>query len=112
VVVQVSLDSEKTVVVGMSGGVDSAVAALRLLQQGYRVIGATMKIWDGARPVAGPGGRHGCYGPDEEQDVEDARAVAGALGIGFHVVDLAADYRRSVLDHVVAEYRCGRTPNP
>ena len=71
------------VVVGMSGGVDSSVAAALLLEGGYRVVGVTMKLWDG--PASSAQGRHGCYGPGEEQDIDDARQVALTLGIPFHV---------------------------
>jgi tRNA-specific 2-thiouridylase len=98
------------VVVGMSGGVDSSVAAALLVKSGYRVAGVTMKLWDG--PVASSQGRHGCYGPGEEQDIDDARQVAGLLGIPFRVIDVAAEYRSGVLDYFRSEYRLGRTPNP
>lgn len=95
---------------GMSGGVDSSVAAALLLKEGCRVTGVTMKIWDGE---AGEGkGRHGCYGPGEEKDIEDARTVARRLGIPFHVIDLSGEYREEVLDYFCGEYLEGRTPNP
>jgi len=99
------------VVVAMSGGVDSSVAAALLKEKGYQVNGVTMKIWDGeAFPVEG--GRHGCYGPGEEEDIEDARKVAQILGIPFHVFDLRQEYKAEVLDYFCHEYLSGRTPNP
>lgn len=98
------------VAVGLSGGVDSAVAAALLREQGHAVIGVTMRIWDG-RALPG-GGRSACYGPDEPEDVRDAARVADALGIPFHEVDLAAEYRREVLDLCRRAYRAGTTPNP
>jgi len=99
------------VVVAMSGGVDSSVAAALLKEKGYQVNGVTMKIWDGeAFPVEGV--RHGCYGPGEEEDIEDARKVAQILGIPFHVFDLRQEYKAEVLDYFCHEYLSGRTPNP
>ena len=98
------------IAVGMSGGVDSSVAAALLKEQGNRVVGVTMKLWDG--PASRTGGRHGCYGPGEEEDIEDARQVAAKLGIPFYVIDLSAEYRSEVLDYFRSEYRLGRTPNP
>lgn len=99
------------VVVAMSGGVDSSVAAVILQKQGYNITGITMKIWSGeGSPVAGA--HHGCYGPGEDEDIEDARNVARDLGIDFHVIDLRQEYKTTVLDFVCEEYLSGRTPNP
>lgn len=100
-----------SVVVAMSGGVDSSVAAALLKEQGYRVSGVTMKIWDG-ETASTPVKRHACYGPDEVEDIEDARSVARALAIDFHVFDLRQEYQSEVLDYFRDEYRSGRTPNP
>lgn len=99
------------VVVGLSGGVDSSVAAARLVREGYRVIGATMCIWDGSIPMADEG-RSACYGPGEARDVASAASVAGRLGIPYHRIPLAEAYRREVLDYFRSEYLSGRTPNP
>ncbi len=99
------------IAVGLSGGVDSAVAAALLVEEGDRVTGVTMTIWDG-RPTGDGRGRHGCYGPEERQDVADAQRVARHLGIPLVVVDLAEAYSRRVLDQAAAAYRRGRTPNP
>lgn len=100
----------KHVVVAMSGGVDSAVAAALLKEKGYRVTGVTMKIWAGSPSAEGP--RHACYGPGEDTDVQDARSVAEKLGIPFHALDLSAEYRSDILDYCQTEYLSGRTPNP
>jgi tRNA-uridine 2-sulfurtransferase len=96
--------------VGMSGGLDSSVTAALLKQQGHQVTGVIMKIWSG-EPVTGKG-KHGCYGPEEEEDIEDARKVAAKLGIPFHVIDLTREYKSEVLDYFCHEYKSGRTPNP
>ena len=101
----------KRVLVAMSGGVDSSVAAALLKEQGYAVIGATMRIWDGEVCPGEVIGR-GCYGPGEESDIEDAQRVAGILGVPFHVLDLKGEYRSQVLDYLCREYLSGRTPNP
>jgi tRNA-specific 2-thiouridylase len=91
------------VVVGLSGGVDSSVAALLLVEQGYEVEALFMKNWD----EAGPG--DGCLW---EADVEDAMQVCERLGIPLNTVDLTCDYWREVFATFLAEYRAGRTPNP
>jgi tRNA-uridine 2-sulfurtransferase len=101
----------KKVVVAMSGGVDSSVAAAILKERGCAVTGVAMKIWGGEACPAEER-RHGCYGPGEEEDIEDASRVAGILGIPFHVVDLRSQYRSYVLDYVQREYLSGRTPSP
>ncbi len=99
-----------TALVGLSGGVDSAAAALLLKRQGYRVIGAIMSIWDESLPLPDKPGE-ACLGP-EEDDIKSARAVADALGIEFHVVDCRAQYAKVVLENFRSEYAAGRTPNP
>lgn len=95
--------SRPRVVVGMSGGVDSSLAAALLAEGGYDVVGVSMRLWDG------PGTTSGCCSLD---DFLDARRVADRLGIPFYVMDFAADFRLAVVDDFVAEYRSGRTPNP
>jgi tRNA-uridine 2-sulfurtransferase len=101
---------DNNVIVGMSGGIDSSVAAALLKQQGCQVTGVVMKIWAGGK-LEGRG-KHGCYGPEEEEDIEDARRVARKLDIPFHVIDLAQEYKTEVLDYFCHEYLEGRTPNP
>jgi len=99
------------VVVAMSGGVDSSVAAALLKEQGCEVSGVTMRIWDG-EVCSGEEKHHGCYGPGEEEDIEDARKVAQTLGIDVHFFDLRQEYKAEVLDYFCHEYLSGRTPNP
>jgi tRNA-uridine 2-sulfurtransferase len=99
------------VIVGLSGGVDSSVAAFLLKQEGYEVTGVTMSLWDG-NPAVKSTGKHSCYGPDEKQEIEEARELAGMLDIPFHVFDCSQRYKTLVLDYFRQEYLSGRTPNP
>ncbi len=94
---------EKSVYVGLSGGVDSSVAAALLLQRGYNVVGVYMQNW--TQPVAG----RVC---PWQQDLADAKAVAARLGIGLKVFDFQKEYKSQVVDYMVLEYQAGRTPNP
>lgn len=103
--------SKDKVIVGMSGGVDSSVAAALLKEEGYQVIGVTMKIWDGGT-ISKEGARHACYGLGEEEDIKDAQKVAQILGIPFYIFDLKQEYKTLVLDYFSHEYLSGRTPNP
>lgn len=103
--------SRAVIAVGMSGGVDSSVAAALLVAAGHPVIGVTMAIWDGSVELAG-GAKHSCWGPDEEEEIAAAARVAGQIGIPFHVIDLKKEYRAAVIDHFRREYLAGRTPNP
>ncbi len=98
------------VAVGMSGGVDSSVAALLLRKQGHDVSGIMMKLW--REPSSAGAGRSSCYGPDEEQDILAARQVCSHLGIPFHLFDCSRDYEDLVLRYFRDEYLAGRTPNP
>jgi tRNA-specific 2-thiouridylase len=91
------------VIVGMSGGVDSSVSALLLLEQGYEVEGLFMKNWDE------DDGTEYCTA---KADLADAEAVCERLGIKLHTANFAAEYWDNVFEHFLAEYRAGRTPNP
>jgi len=91
---------------GMSGGVDSSVAGYLLREQGYDVIGVTMKVWP---QDCISRAEDKCCGP---QAVADARAVAHSLGIPHYVVDEADQFERTVIDYFTSEYQAGRTPNP
>ena len=96
--------SRERILVAMSGGVDSSVAALLLKQQGHDIVGAYMKNWINEDNVIG----HCPW----MQDIEDARAVADKIGIEFRVVNLMQDYRRLVVDYLLDGYQRGLTPNP
>lgn len=96
------------IVVGMSGGVDSSVAAYLLKEQGYDVIGVTMQLWQ-KEDVCDVEEKGGCCGLEA---VEDARRVADKLGIPHYVLNFRQEFQRNVIDYFVAEYRRGRTPNP
>lgn len=96
------------VVVGMSGGVDSSVAAYLLKKQGYDVIGVTMQIWQDENPTCSAK-NNGCCGLSA---VDDARRVADELDIPYYVMNFRNEFRENVMDYFVAEYLQGRTPNP
>lgn len=100
---QESKNPRKKVLLGMSGGVDSSVSAVLLLEEGYEVVGAFMKNWSD--------------GDDEGEcswrtERRDAMRVAAQLGIEFHTFDYENEYRENVYEYMIAEYEAGRTPNP
>lgn len=99
---------KKKVVVGMSGGVDSSVAAYLLKEQGYDVIGVTMQIWqeEDNLTIEENGG---CCGLSA---VDDARRVAADLGIPYYVMNFRKEFKDNVMDYFIGEYLCGKTPNP
>lgn len=99
---------KKKVVVGMSGGVDSSVAAWLLKKQGYDVIGVTMQIWQDENPDAVEA-KGGCCGLSA---VEDARRVAERLQIPYYVMNFKKEFKDNVMDYFVQEYIEGKTPNP
>lgn len=92
------------ILAALSGGVDSSVAAALLVREGHDVVGAYMKNWINEENIIG-------HCPWQE-DIEDARAVAGQLGIEFHVVNLMKDYRELVVKYLLEGYQSGITPNP
>lgn len=100
------------ILVGLSGGVDSSVAALILKQQGHEVVGATMSIWGKDGMAAKSGHKNACYGPDEKEDIEEARKIAAQIGIPYYVFNCVEQYEQIVLDNFKSEYIQGRTPNP
>ncbi|MFA6990126.1 MAG: hypothetical protein WC197_08670, partial [Candidatus Gastranaerophilaceae bacterium] len=99
------------IIVGMSGGVDSSVAALMLKQAGQEVVGVTMSIW-GKGQSATKSTKNACYGPDEKEDIEEADKICKQIGIPFHVLDCVEKYEKIVLENFRQEYVAGRTPNP
>jgi tRNA-uridine 2-sulfurtransferase len=94
------------VVVGMSGGVDSSATAALLLEQGYDVVGITLKLWP---QDCVSRAEDKCCGP---QAVTDARAVCHKLGIPYYLIDEAAEFQKHVIQYFADEYKSGRTPNP
>lgn len=99
---------KKKVVVGMSGGVDSSVAAYLLKEQGYDVIGVTMQIWQDEDPIDA-GREGGCCGLSA---VDDARRVANALEVPYYVMNFKKEFKENVMNYFIQEYLQGRTPNP
>lgn len=100
--------SKKRVLVAMSGGVDSSVAAALLVEQGYDVIGATMQVWDYSSCDIQEGAGTCC----SSIDVDDARSVADKLGIPFYVLNCEAKFRHAVIDPFIENYLKGKTPLP
>ncbi|OHD62449.1 MAG: tRNA 2-thiouridine(34) synthase MnmA [Spirochaetes bacterium GWF1_41_5] len=102
----------KKVIVGLSGGVDSAAAACLLLKQGYSVSGAIMSTWNGMAADDSHILKSGCYGPDEKYDIASAQKIADKLGIKLAIIDLKTEYQDYVINYFKSEYQAGRTPNP
>lgn len=96
------------IVVAMSGGVDSSVAALLLSQEGKSVIGISMQVWD-YRKSGGCQTKASCCAPD---DFTDARNVASKIGVPYYVFDFEKTFRKEVIDNFVSQYEAGLTPNP
>lgn len=102
------MSSKGRVLVAMSGGIDSSVASIMLHEQGYEVIGITMKTWD--YEISGSGKKEtGCCSLDS---INDARSIAVRYGFPHYILDIRAEFGESVIDNFVDEYLAGRTPNP
>lgn len=98
-------EKEKRVLVGMSGGIDSSATCIMLQEQGYEVVGVTMRTWDVPSHFSTPGQTQ----PDE---VLEAQALASRLGIEHHVADVRKEFRKVIVQYFIDEYMHGRTPNP
>ncbi|MGL4294032.1 MAG: MnmA/TRMU family protein, partial [Bacteroidales bacterium] len=96
--------SKTKVLVGMSGGVDSSAVCMLLQEQGYEVVGLTMRMWDVPSQFDA-----GC---DEPRHVIEARQLAERLGIEHHTLDVRSDFRQTVIQDFINEYLSGHTPNP
>lgn len=98
------------IAVGMSGGVDSSVAALLLKRTGHEIFGVLMKLWPGPGDASAP--KSACFGPDEAADIRDATGVCARLGVPLSIIDCSRDYEAAVLREVRDGYAAGTTPNP
>jgi tRNA-specific 2-thiouridylase len=103
------IKEKKTVVVAMSGGVDSSVAAVLLHERGYKVIGVTMKLWDYEEVGGNVNHDSGCC---SLQSFNDARKVCVSMGIPYYIVNFSQDFHEGVVEDFIDEYLAGRTPNP
>jgi len=97
------------IVVGMSGGVDSSVAAALLVEQGFDVVGVTLRVWPWREAAEAPGRFGSCCSPET---VEDARQVARHLGIPYYLLNTEREFDRTVIENFASEYGSGRTPVP
>lgn len=97
--------NRKRVLVAMSGGIDSSAACLMLQEQGYEVLGVTMRTWDSPSKFSSPGQEYPDY-------IMDAKALADKLGIEHHVSDEREEFKNTIVKYFVDEYMQGRTPNP
>lgn len=97
------------VLIGMSGGIDSTVAAIMLMEKGYELVGATFRTFD---PIVTGDGMKNEKGCCSEDSISEAQQMAASLGIEHHILDFRSTFREHVVRNFVEEYACGRTPNP
>lgn len=97
------------IAIGLSGGVDSSVAACVLKEQGHEVIGVTMKLWNGKYKG---GHKDACFSPDEDKDIEVASNLCRKIGIPYHVFDCSEEYDKTIIEYFRNSYANGTTPNP
>ena len=106
---------KKRVLIGMSGGIDSTVAAILLQEQGYELVGATFRTFDPTPvpntqyPIGGTSSITHCA---SEQSILDAQRMAATLGFEHHILDFRDTFREEIIGNFISEYACGRTPNP
>lgn len=100
--------TKKRVLIGMSGGIDSTVAAILLQEQGYELVGATFRTFDPPQTKSDDNEKSCC----SEDSITEAQRMAAILGFEHHVLDFRSTFREHVIDNFVREYACGRTPNP
>lgn len=98
------MHNNKRVLVAMSGGIDSSAVCLMLQEQGYEVVGMTMRVYDLPRQFA--------EGETDPDFIRSARELADRLGIEHHVADVRKEFRESIVAYFIGEYEAGRTPNP
>ena len=99
------MTKDKRVLVGMSGGIDSSAACIMLQEQGYEVVGVTLRTWDVPTHFSTPG-------QEEPDEILEARSLARRLGIEHHVADVREEFRNVIVRYFIDEYLRGRTPNP
>ena len=104
------MEGRLKVAVGLSGGVDSSVAALLLKEQGHDVVGITMRLWREGRYKGGD--RDACFGAGESEDIATAQAFAEKIGIPYHVFDCSDEYDQAIIKYFRETYLAGKTPNP
>ena len=100
------------VLIGMSGGIDSTVAAYLLKQQGHEVVGVTMTIWSNRSDLPSPKQTNSCFAPDKTKDLEKIKAICTRLGIEHQTLELSDQFEQVVLENFTTEYMSGKTPNP
>lgn len=100
------------VLIGMSGGIDSTVAAYLLKQQGHEVVGVTMTIWNNRSDLPTPKQSNSCFAPDKTEDLEKIKAICAKLGIEHQTLELSDQFEQQVLRNFNDDYMSGKTPNP